>query len=153
MFVRFIVKSAVAAMILSATPAMSQESEFVGKIQEDLDGYKDQVKSNCGIAPRMAWTGGKLGSNPRESAKPEWNAVSTLCTSAIDGMNQACSNAVVKKGLKKVTSIECEKGKGTIAYALKGSTLTFKIDPAFTANNASGQTADLVEKMKKNMDK
>ena len=152
MYVRFIVKSAVAATLLFSTSAMSQESEFVGKLQEDLDGYKDQVKSNCGITPRMAWTGGKLGSNPRESAKPEWNAISTLCTSAIDGMNQACSNAVVKKGLEKVTSIECTKGKGTIVHALKGTKLTFKIDPSFVANNASGQTNDLVEKMKKSMD-
>ncbi len=38
MFVRIIVKSAVASMFLFATSAMAQESEFVGKLQEDLDG-------------------------------------------------------------------------------------------------------------------
>ena len=142
-----------ATCALLATAALAQESEFKAKLQEDLDGYKSSLESSCGIKPAVEWAGGKLGYNPRESEKPEWNAISTLCTSALEGLATACNNGAVKEALVKVTKVECSKGKGTAGYTLKGSTLTLKVDPSFTTNNAAGQRDDLVTKLKKDLDK
>lgn len=136
----------------ASVTAFAQESEFKAKMQEDLDGYKSQIESNCGIKPSITWTGGKFGHNPRESEKPEWNALTTLATSALDAVSLACGNAVVKEKLAKVTKIEVKKGKGTLGYALKGTTLTLTVDASFTANNPAGQDSDLVEKLKKELD-
>ena len=133
----------------------AQQSEFQGKIQEDLDGYKNQFINNCGSAKTVTlkWTG-KLAVNPRESEKPEYNAVSTLCTSALEGTVYACQdNKPVKAAVGKATTIVCTAGKGTIGYKLAGTTLTFTVDPSFTKNNPAGQRDDLVLKMKKEIDK
>jgi len=133
----------------------AQQSEFQEKIQEDLDGYKNQIIDNCGSPKSLTlkWNG-KLAVNPRESEKPEYNAVSTLCTSALEGTVNACqSNKPVKAAVGKATSIVCTAGKGTIGYKLAGTTLTFTVDPSFTKNNAAGQRDDLVVKMKKEIDK
>lgn len=132
----------------------AQQSEFQEKIQEDLDGYKTQIVDNCGSPKSLVlkWTG-KLAVNPRESEKPDWNAVSTLCTSALEGTSGACqSNKPVKAAIGKVGTIVCTMGKGTIGYKLAGKTLTFTVDPSFTKNNAAGQRDDLVVKMKKEID-
>jgi hypothetical protein len=137
---------------LASAAAFGQESEFKAKMQEDLDGYKSQLESSCGIKPSIAWTGGKFGHNPRESEKPEWNALTTMATSALDAVAQACNNAVVKEKLAKVKKIEVKKGKGTLGYALKGDTLTLTVDVSFTDNNPAGQDSDLVEKLKKELD-
>ncbi len=135
--------------------AFAQESEFQGKIQEDLDGYKAQTISSCGMGPGLTLKyNGKLGSNPRETAKGNSSGVSTLCTSAVDGLGDACrNNAVVKGKMNKLTAIVCQPGHGTIGYAISGSTITFSVDPTFSANNVSGQESDLVTKMKKDFDK
>ena len=133
----------------------AQQSEFQEKIQEDLDGYKSQIIDNCG-SPKgltLKWTG-KLAVNPRESEKPEYNAVSTLCTSALEATVNACqSNKPVKAAVGKVNTIVCTAGKGTIGYKLAGATLTFTVDPSFDKNNPAGQRDDLVTKMKKDIDK
>lgn len=127
---------------LFSMPALAQESEFKQKLQEDLAEYESDILSSCGAKVSVAWAGGALGSNPRESG------VSTACTSATSALVEACTNnAAVKKKLGKLKKVVCKKGKGTLAYALAGSTITFMIDTAFTANNVSGQTADLVKKM------
>jgi hypothetical protein len=132
----------------------AQQSEFQEKLQEDLDGYKTQIIDNCGSPKTLTlkWNG-KLAVNPRESEKPEWNAVSTLCTSALEGTVNACqSNKPVKAAIGKVSKIVCTMGKGTIGYKLAGGTLTFTVDPSYTKNNAAGQRDDLVVKMKKEID-
>ena len=133
----------------------AQQSEFQEKIQEDLDGYKTQIIDNCGSPKSLTlkWNG-KLAVNPRESEKPDYNAVSTLCTSALEATVNACqSNKPVKAAIGKVTTITCTAGKGTIGYKLAGAALTFTVDPSFTKNNAAGQRDDLVTTMKKNIDK
>jgi hypothetical protein len=135
--------------------AFAQESEFQGKIQEDLDGYKAQTISSCGMGPGLTLKyNGKLGSNPRETAKGNAGGVSALCTSAVDGLGDACrNNAVVKGKMSKITAIVCQPGHGAIGYAVSGSTITFSIDTTYSGDNASGQESDLVTKMKKDMDK
>jgi len=133
----------------------AQQSEFQDKIQEDLDGYKTQFVDNCGSSKSLVlkWNG-KLAVNPRESEKPDWNAVSTLCTSALEGTVGACqSNKPVKAAIGKVSTVICTMGKGTIAHKLAGNTLTFTVDPSFVKNNAAGQRDDLVVKLKKDIDK
>lgn len=133
----------------------AQQSEFQDKIQEDLDGYKTTLIDNCGSPKSLVlkWNG-KLAVNPRESEKPEWNAVSTLCTSALEGTYGACqSNKPVKAAIGKVTNVICTMGKGTISHKLAGTTLTILIDPSFVKNNPAGQRDDLVVKLKKDIDK
>ncbi len=131
----------------------AQQSEFQEKIQEDLDGYKKQIIDNCGSKSLTLKWNGKLGGNPRESEKPDWHAVSTLCTSALEGTVNACqSNKVVKATVGKVSTIICTAGKGTIGYKLAGNTLTFTVDGSYTKNNPAGQRDDLVTKMKKEID-
>ncbi|HEY0989580.1 MAG TPA: hypothetical protein VGD80_21070 [Kofleriaceae bacterium] len=144
----------VAIATLASSVALAQESEFQDKIQEDLDGYKSQIVSNCGTTDKLTlkWNG-KLGSNPREIDSGAYSAVSTLCTSALEGVAGACYNKAVKKSLTKVTSVVCTKGSGTIGYSLKGATLTFTVDTKFDKNNAAGQRDDLVTKLKKDLDK
>ena len=96
---------------------------------------------------------GKLGSNPREIKEGDYAAVSTLCTSGLDAIHDACqSNAVVKKAMAKVSTFVCTKGKGTLDYTFKGGTFTFKLDPAHK-NNAAGQESTFEEKLKKDLDK
>jgi hypothetical protein len=132
----------------------AQQSEFQAKIQEDLDGYKTQIIDNCGSPKSLTlkWNG-KLAVNPRESEKPDYTAVSTLCTSALEGTSYACQdNKVFKAAIGKVSTITCTMGKGTIGYKLAGNALTFTIDPSYTKNNAAGQRDDLVKKMKKEID-
>jgi hypothetical protein len=133
----------------------AQQSEFQEKIQEDLDGYKAQLIDNCGSPKSLTlkWNG-KLAVNPRESEKPDYNGVSTLCTSALEATVNACQgNKPVKAAVGKVTTIVCTAGKGTIGYKLAGATLTFTVDPSYTKNNAAGQRDDLNTKMKKDIDK
>jgi len=152
---RLIQLGVLGTMLAAGGIVLAQESEFQNKIQEDLDGYKAQIVSNCGATDKLQirWEG-KLGSNPREGEKPEYNAISTLCTSALDAVSSTCqSNAVVKKAFGAVNKITCNRGKGTISYSLKGGSLTFSVDGSFTKNNAAGQEADLVAKMKKDLDK
>jgi hypothetical protein len=145
----------VAAILTIASVAFAQESEFQGKIQEDLDGQKAQVIYGCGMPATLTLHyQGKLGSNPREPAKPNYNGVSALCTSAVGALNDACqTNAVVKGKESKITSIICTTGHGAMDYSISGTTETLKVDPSFTTNNASGERRDLVEKLKKDMDK
>jgi hypothetical protein len=135
--------------------AFGQQSEFKQKLQEDMDGYKDRIVTNCKATDKlkMVWEGGSFGVNPRESEKPDWNAVSTLCTSGLDALNACQENEPVRKAIGKVTTISCTTGKGTLSYKLAGTKLTFSVDPSFTKNNASGQESDLVTKMKKDIDK
>lgn len=143
-----------ASVLLVASVALAQESEFQGKIQEDLDGYKAQLVDACGMSDKLTlkWNG-KLGGNPRETATGNYSAVSTLCTSALEGLHSTCQdNKVVKKAVGKVTSIVCTKGTGTISYKLSGGTLTFAVDGKFDKNNPAGQRDDLVSKMKKDLD-
>jgi hypothetical protein len=147
---------AIGAFILLAGGAVfAQQSEYQGKIQEDMDGYKAQIVSNCGSPKSLGMKfAGKLAVNPRESEKPDYNAVSTLCTSGLDAMALTClANKPVKAAFGKISSVVCTYGKGTLDYKIKGGELTFTLDPAFTKNNASGQEADLVTKMKKDLDK
>src|SRR5262245_12682711 len=135
--------------------ALAQQSEFQAKIQEDMDGYKKQVIDRCGTTQSLAmrWVG-KLAVNPRESEKPEWNAVSTLCTSALDGLYQTCqNNGPVKAAFSKVKTVTCTMGKGTLSYKLGGGEVTFTVDPSFTKNSPAGQEEDLVTKLKKDLDK
>lgn len=130
----------------------AQQSEFQAKIQEDMDGYKQQIADNCGAKPAMKFVG-KLAVNPRESEKPDYNSVSTLCTSGLDSMSSTCqSNGVVKQAFSKITSVVCTYGKGTLDFKIKGGELTFMLDPSYTKNNAAGQSSDLVAKIKKTLD-
>jgi hypothetical protein len=142
----------VAVLAAWGVSALAQESEHKAKMQEDLDGYKKTIESKCGITPKIEWTGGKFGHNPRESEKPEWNALTTLCTCALDALANACDNEVVKEKVSKVTTIQCTKGKGTIDYKLKGTTIIFEVDPSFVKNNPAGQDYDLTDKLKKDLD-
>lgn len=135
--------------------AFAQESEFQDKMQEDLDGYKAQTISNCGTTDKLTlkWNG-KLGFSPRETKDGDYSSTGTLCTSALEGLSTACqSNRVVKKAIGKVTSIVCQRGTGTIGYALKGNTLSFSVDAKFDKNNPAGQRDDLVKKIKDDLDK
>jgi hypothetical protein len=142
-----------ATMMLVAVPALAQESEFQKKIQEDMNDRIDDVQSACKITVKMRWSG-KLGFNPRESEKPKWNAVSTLTTSGIMAVEDACrSNAAVKKAVSKVKTIEAKKGKGTISYKLAGAKLILTVDPSYTKNNPAGQQNDLMNKLVKDLDK
>lgn len=138
--------------LVAAATAFAEESEFKGKLQEDMDGYIAQIKSSCDITVTTAWTGGKLGFNPRETKDGNYSGVSTLCTSGMDALAQACNNGPVKKAMKGIKKVACTDGKGTITFSKKGDTATIKVDPKFDKNNAAGQTADLVEKLKKELD-
>lgn len=152
---RMIKKVALGSLVLLfGGIAIAAESEFQDKMQEDLDGYKAQIVSNCGTTDKLTikWNG-KLGSNPRSTKEGDYSSTGTLCTSALDGTVQACHNKVVKKAFGKVTSIICQRGTGAISYSLKGSTLTFTVDPKFDKNNPAGQESDLVEKIKTDLDK
>jgi hypothetical protein len=145
----------VASLFTFTTLAFAQQSEFREKLQEDLDSYKKQIVSNCGASEKLEikWTGGKLDGNPRESTKPEWNAVSTLCTSGLEAISNACQgNKVVKSKLAKLTTIGCKIGKGTIDYKLASATLTLTIDPSYTKDNAAGQRDAVEAKIKKQLD-
>ena len=140
-------------ILLTGGVVFAQQSEFQGKIQEDMDGYKAQITSNCGSKGlNMKWVG-KLAVNPRESEKPDYNSVSTLCTSGLDSMSQTCQgNKVVKDAFGKINSVVCTYGKGTLDFKIAGGTITFTVDPSYTKNNASGQSYDLVAKIKKTLD-
>jgi hypothetical protein len=135
--------------------AHAQESEFAGKIQADMDGYKDRIVTDCGTTPKLVLRfDGKLGSNPRETKDGDYSSVSTLCTSALEGLQTAChDNKVVKQAVSKVATLVCTRGKGTLDYKIKGGTITFTLDTAFDKNNAAGQTNALVDKLKKDLDK
>ena len=43
----------VAGIVTLSGTALAQESEFQGKIQEDMDGYKDQIIRDCGTTPKL----------------------------------------------------------------------------------------------------
>jgi|SRR6185312_3168806 len=145
----------IAGVVTLGGVVFAQESEFQGKMQEDMDGYKAQIIEACGTTDKLVMRyDGKLGSNPRETDKGNYTAVSTLCTSGLDAIHDGCqNNKVVKKALAKVTTFVCTKGKGTLDYTFKGGTFTFKVDPAYAKNNASGQESDFEEKLKKDLDK
>lgn len=125
--------------------AIAEESEFRGKIQEDMDDYKKSIQSNCGVNVEMIWKGGKLGANPRESG------VTSLCTSGLSAIQQACGESkVVQAELtkKKIKKINCDKGKGNISYKIDGDSITVFIDiqqKITQENNPAGQT-DLLKK-------
>ena len=145
----------IASLFAFTTLAFAQQSEFREKLQEDLDSYKAQIISNCGTSDKLEikWTGGKLAGNPRESTKPEWNAVSTLCTSGLEAISNVCQgNKVVKSKLSKLTTIGCKEGKGTIDYKLAGATLTLTVDPSYVKNNPAGQRDDLDKKLRDKLD-
>ena len=145
----------VAAVMSFTTLAFAQESEFQTKIQEDMDGYKSRFVNNCGSPASLKFNyAGKLGANPRSGAKPDWNAVTTLCTTGLSVVSDdGCqNNKAIKQSIGKVTTVTCTAGKGTLDYTLKGTALTIKVDPSFTTNNPSGQGADLLTKMKKDLD-
>jgi hypothetical protein len=151
-----LVKFGIVAGIVSASGvALAQESEFQGKIQEDMDSYKDQIIRDCGTTPKLVLRfDGKLGTNPRETKEGDYSDVSTLCTSALEGLHTACQdNKVVKQAMTKVATLVCTRGKGTLDYKLKGGTMTFTLDTAFDKNNAGGQRDKLVDKLKKDLDK
>ena len=144
-----------ASLVAFTTLAFAQQSEFQDKIQEDLDSYKSRIVNNCGTDDKLAlkWTGGKLANNPRESTKPEWHAVSTLCTSALEAVENACGgNKVVKSKLSKLQVVACKTGKGAIDYKLAGTQLTLTIDPSYTKNNPAGQRDDLDKKLRNKLD-
>ena len=145
----------VAGIITLSGVALAQESEFQGKIQEDMDGYKDQIVRGCGTTDKLVLRfDGKLGSNPRATKDGDYSGVSTLCTSALEGLHSACiNNKVVKQAVSKVATLVCTRGKGTLDYKLKGGTMTFTLDTAFNKNNAAGQRDELVVKLKKDLDK
>ena len=151
-----LVKPTIIATIFAFTSlAFAQQSEFQGKLQEDLDVYKDRIVANCGTSDKLAikWTGAKLAGNPRESTKPEWNSVSTLCQSGLEAISSACqNNKVVKQKLAKLQTIGCKGGKGAIDFKLAGSTLTLTIDPSYTKNNPAGQRDDLDQKLRNKLD-
>jgi hypothetical protein len=52
-----------------------------------------------------------------------------------------------------VTTFVCTKGKGTLDYTFKGGTFTFKLDPSYDKNDASGQESEFEAKLKKDLDK
>jgi hypothetical protein len=143
------------SLLAFTTLAFAQQSEFQDKLQEDLDSYKSRIVNNCGTDEKLSlkWTGGKLAGNPRESTKPEWNAVSTLCTSGLEAIENACGgNKVVKSKLSKLQVVACKPGKGTMGYTLAGTQLTITIDPSYTKNNPAGQRDDLDKKLRDKLD-
>lgn len=145
----------VTSLLAFTTLAFAQQSEFQEKLQEDMDSYKSRIVNNCGTDEKLAmkWTGGKLAGNPRESTKPEWNSVSTLCTSALEAIEYVCNNnKVVKSKLSKLQVVACKPGKGTLGYTLAGTQLTLTLDPSYTKNNPAGQRDDLVAKIKSKLD-
>ena len=145
----------IASIFGFTTLAFAQQSEFREKLQEDLDSYKSQIISNCGTSDKLAikWTGGKLDGNPRENTKPEWNAVSTLCTSGLEAISNACQgNKVVKSKLSKLTTNGCKGGKGTMDFKLAAATLTITIDQSYTKNSAAGQRDDMEKKLRNQLD-
>jgi hypothetical protein len=150
-----LVKVAVfAAFLFAPLTALAQQSEFQAKMQEYLDGYKDRIKTNCKLDVPIKWAGGKFASDPNQPEKEGYNALTTLAPSALEGLDTACrSNAAVVKALGGVKSIEITQGKGTIGYKLGGGKITFTVDGSFTKNNPAGQESDLVEKLKKDLDK
>lgn len=133
----------------------AQESEFQGKIQEDMDGYKAQIVRDCKSSDKTVMRyDGKLGFNPRETKEGDYSAVSTLCTSGLEAIHDGCNNnKVVQGAMAKVSTYVCTKGKGTLDYSLKGGTLTLKVDPAYDKNNPAGQRDKFLEKLKKDLDK
>jgi hypothetical protein len=144
----------IAGVVMLGGVVFAQESEFQGKIQEDMDGYKAQIVEACGTTDKLVMRyDGKLGSNPREVKDGDYGGVSTLCTSGLDAIHDACqNNKVLKKALSKVTTFVCTKGKGTLDYTFKGGTFTFKLDTTHK-NSASGQESDFETKLKKDLDK
>ena len=116
-----------------------------------MDGYASRI---CDLpSVKIEWAGGKLGADPRDGVTPEKVAVSTLCTSGLGAVGQACNdNAVVKEALKGVTVVQCTKGTGPLSYELKGTTLVLSLDDSYVANNVSGQENDLVAKLKRDLD-
>lgn len=142
-------------LVTSSLAFAGGESEYQDKMQEDLDTHKPRIIEKCGTTAKLAvkWNG-KLGSNPREVQNGDYSSVGTLCQSALDATDYVCAtNRVVKKAFSKLTSITCQRGTGTIGYSFKGGTLTFTVDGKYDKNNASGQQADLVEKLKTDLDK
>jgi hypothetical protein len=146
--------AAVAFLALSTTAAFAQESEFQAKMKEDVGAYAKKLTNQCGSTGVTVEWEGKLGSNPREGAKPGLFGLSTLCTSALDAIVHVClNNAPSKKEIAKVKKVVCKMGKGTLAYKLSGSSLEMLVDNSFTADNPSSQEDNLIEKLKKELDK
>jgi hypothetical protein len=144
----------ISGVLVFCSIAFAQQSEWQDKLQEDLDYYKKQLVSECGAAESIAlkWDG-KLACNPREICDKDYAAVSTLCTSGLDGIRNTCqSNKVVKKEMAKVSTFTCSHGKGTLSYKLAGSKLTLYVDGAHK-DNAAGQEDKFVTKLKKDLDK
>jgi hypothetical protein len=144
----------IGGLMLLTGIAFAQQSEWQDKLQENLDFYKKRIVENCGATDKLAikWEG-KLACNPNENCGKEYSSVGTLCTSGLDALNECQNNKVIKKEIGKISTIMCTRGKGTLSYKLAGSKLTFLVDPAYDKNNAAGQEADLIAKMKKDLDK
>jgi hypothetical protein len=149
-------KLAMAATILALGGiAVAAESEYQDKMQEDLDAYKKRIVENCGTTDRLAlrWVG-KLGANPRTIASGDYAAVGSLCTAAVDGLNNAClANRVVKQTMRGLTSIVCQAGRGPMSYGYRGGTMTFSVDPKYDKNNVAGQESDMTERLKNDLDR
>lgn len=143
----------VVLVALSSTLAFAQESEFKGKLTEDMNSAAGSFKNGCGVEVEVEWAGGKLGHNPRESEKPEWNAISTMVGVGAEAAESAClNNTVVKEKLGKVKKLVFTRGKGALDYKLAGTTFTIVLDASFVKNNPAGQRDDLVVKLKKALD-
>ncbi len=122
--------------------ALANEEEFQKKIQEDMDEYKDRVKSACDADVAFKWEGGKLGKNPRETN------ITTYCTSGIATLVDVCNESkAFKKEAKNLKKVTCKLGKGTLGYTMSKSTVTFSVDNSFEDKNASDQMADLRKKI------
>ena len=142
-----------AVLLFAGLIAQAQESTFKAKLEEDIASYDDQIKTNCGPGIKSVWMGGTLGSNPREAAGTD-NAVTTLVTSALDGIQSAClNNAAVKAKVSKIKSIEFKRGKGAMLAKLSGTKLEIAVDPKFTANNPADQEEKMKETLIKSLDK
>lgn len=139
-------------VLLCASAAQAQESEWKQKLQEDMNVYVKDFASFCGATVKTDWVGGKLGHNPREPQKKGQNAVSVLCTCGLEAAFQACENSEVKKQLATLKEVQCTHGHGPLAYAHKGETLTITIDPAFVDKSPSAQRDDLKRHIIKDKD-
>jgi len=61
----------IAGVVLTGTVVFAQESDFRGKIQEDMDGYKEQIVRDCSTTDKLVMRfDGKLGAG-REDGEGE----------------------------------------------------------------------------------
>jgi hypothetical protein len=85
----------IAGVVMLGGVVFAQESEFQGKMQEDMDGYKAQLVEACGITDKVVVRyDGKLGSNPREIKEGDYTGISTLCTSGLDAIHDGARRSI-----------------------------------------------------------